>query len=530
MTLTDPTTILFLVGISLAAGGFSVVLGTILTRRAGGLRHVMLRGLDLPRSYAFRDGYLLSDLDGADPMLTNPTDRVGAWAELRESLSALNEEVARKMDALRDRGDGFVLIGRIGSDELSISGRRSEGRCLITVASLEPGRDRKMIDQAGLDALEAELDLLRHGLDASETLLWQEDSEGQIIWANRAYFSVLQAMDRSGDALVWPIHKLFSPDAPLADGQAQRVSLELPDGSGPLWFDLTRREYRNGNLFSAQPIARLVAAESSLRDFVQTLSRTFAHLPIGLAIFDKQRQLVLFNPALVTLSTLPVDWLSARPDLFAFLDKLREKQRMPEPKDYQAWRAGLGELEQAARDGTYQELWSLPNGQTFRVIGKPHADGAVAFLFEDISQEVTLTRKFRGDLDLYQSVIDDSEEALAIFARDGRFVLGNAAYRAMWPAEAATISEATGLWQGSCAPTPLWGEIRDFVGGYADRGAWTDRVVLQDGSCLVCRMAPLKGGASLVGFVKGTAPVTMPQRDADADDTKKVQVALISAP
>jgi len=510
MTLTDPTTILFLVGISLAAGGFSVVFGTMLTRRRGGLSHVMLRGLDLPRSYVFRDGYLLSDMDGTDAMLTDPTDRVGAWAELSESLSALNPDVAEKMEALRNRGDGFVLIGRIGGDELSISGRRSEGRCLITVASLEPGRDRKMIDQAGLDALEAELDLLRHGLDASEALLWQEDSEGQIIWANRAYFTLLQRQDEVDGPLVWPIHKLFDPDDPPAEGQTRRVSVQVADAPGPLWYELSLRAYRSGHLFSAQPIDRLVAAETSLRDFVQTLSRTFAHLPIGLAIFDKQRQLVLFNPALVLLSTLPTEWLSGRPDLFAFLDKLREKQRMPEPKDYQAWRAELGDLEQAARDGTYQELWSLPNGQTFRVIGRPHADGAVAFLFEDISQEVTLTRKFRGDLDLYQSIIDDSPEALAIFGRDGRFVLGNTAYRAMWPDAAATVSEATGIWQQACVPTPLWGEIRDFVGGYADRSAWTDRVVLNDGGCLVCRLAPLKGGASLVAFLQGAAPLTTP--------------------
>ena len=134
----------------------------------------------------------------------------------------------------------------------------------------------------------------------------------------------------------------------------------------------------------------------------------------------------------------------------------------------------------------------------------------MAFLFEDISQEVTLTRKFRGDLDLYQSIIDDSPEALAIFGRDGRFVLGNTAYRAMWPDAAATVSEATGIWQQACVPTPLWGEIRDFVGGYADRSAWTDRVVLNDGGCLVCRLAPLKGGASLVAFLQGAAPLTTP--------------------
>ena len=383
-----------------------------------------------------------------------------------------------------------MLIGRIGEDELSLSGHRAQGRCVVTVASLEPGRDRRMIDRAGLDALEEEAALLRQGLDFSEDLLWKEDEAGQIIWANRAYFDLVAQADGAEGNLVWPIRKLFAglaaPSRDDGEGRAQRQSLDAADGSGTTWVEVSSQPHGQGRLFSGRRIDRLVAAEASLRDFVQTLSRTFAHLPIGLAIFDKRRELVLFNPALVHLSTLPGDWLSARPDLFAFLDRLREAQRMPEPKDYQAWRAGLADLEQAARDGTYQELWTLPDGQTLRVIGRPHADGAVAFLFEDISQEVTLTRKFRGDLDLYQSVMEASAEAICVFSRDGRLIQCNSAAGALWPdlAAAGTIAEASRLWQEACDPTPLWGEIRDFVGGHAERSAWSERVLLQDGRSL----------------------------------------------
>lgn len=511
MVLTDPMTILFLVGISLAAGGFTVLFGNYLARRGPGPSHVLLRGMDLPLIYVFRDGYLLTDPVETDPLLGAPVDRVGAWAELKEALGALNPDAGPRMEALRDHGGSFVLIGRIGEDELSVSGRLVEGRCIITVASLVPGRDKRMIDRAGLDALEAEIDLLRHGLDASRDLLWQTGESGQITWANRAYYDLLAKVDRQEEGLTWPIRDLF-PDVggqPSEDGQPRRMRLDLPDGGAPAWIEVSGVEHGRGWLFTGRRIERLVAAEVSLREFVQTLSRTFAHLPIGLAIFDRRRELVLFNPALVSLSTLPGDWLSARPHLHAVLDRLREKQRMPEPKNYQAWRASLGELERAAQDGTYQELWTLPNGQTFRVIGRPHADGGVAFLFEDISQEVTLTRKFRGDLDLYQSVMDDCEEAMCVFGRDGRQVMANARYRALWPKadSAGTVTEASRIWQAASDPTPLWGEIRDFVGGYADRSAWSEGIVLSDGRALACRVAPLKGGASLVAFLEQAPPL-----------------------
>src|SRR6056300_930551 len=99
-----------------------------------------------------------------------------------------------------------------------------------------------------------------------------------------------------------------------------------PDGK--LWYEV--RQHRtapvgetaelepptDGSLYIATPCNRLVAAERSLRNFVQTLSKTFAHLPVGLAIFDQKRELISFNAALVELSTLDPRWLSGRPSLF----------------------------------------------------------------------------------------------------------------------------------------------------------------------------------------------------------------------
>ena len=129
MSLTDPATILFLVGVSLAAAAFAVAIGSYSLRRARGPSHVLLRGFDIPRSYVFRDGYLVSDHDERDAFLTDPSDRIAAWGELKESLTALHPEVATRMEALRQTGAAFVVIGRIGSDELSISGRIAGGRC-----------------------------------------------------------------------------------------------------------------------------------------------------------------------------------------------------------------------------------------------------------------------------------------------------------------------------------------------------------------------------------------------------------------
>ena len=120
-------------------------------------------------------------------------------------------------------------------------------------------------------------------------------------------------------------------------------------------------------VFHATCINAVVAAEQAQRNFVQTLAKTFAHLSIGLAIFDRNGQLALFNPALVDLTGLPAHFLSARPTMLSFFDQLRENRRMPEPKNYLNWRQEIADVIAAATDGRYQETWSLETGQTYSV-------------------------------------------------------------------------------------------------------------------------------------------------------------------
>ena len=275
-----------------------------------------------------------------------------------------------------------------------------------------------------------------------------------------------------------------------------------PDGAG------------EGIVHYALPADAAVKAEGSLREFVQTLSKTFAHLPIGLAIFDRQRQLALFNPALVDLTGAEVEFLSARPTLHAFLDRLRERQVIPEPKDYASWRQQMMDLEKQASRGLYEDTWTLPSGQTYHVVGRPHPDGAVAFLLEDITAEITLTRRFRSEIELGQAVVDTVEEAIVVFSPAGELILSNSAYDTLWGVEPAltlgkvTVVDSIRRWQEVSKPDPAFGDIRDFVLAMEERAAWTADLRLLGGDVLVCRVVPLPGGATLVAFAR--PPVARP--------------------
>jgi PAS domain-containing protein len=287
--------------------------------------------------------------------------------------------------------------------------------------------------------------------------------------------------------------------------------------SGPEWFDHARVPVGPEVLHYALSANSAVEAETALREFMQTLTKTFADLPIGLAIFDRSRILQLFNPALADLTALPPDFLISRPTLSAVLDAMRAKAMIPEPKDYRSWRKQVMRVEEEASSGLFEETWSLPGGQTYRVIGRPHPNGAIAFMFEDISTEMLRTRRYRADLELGQSVIDAVEEAVAVFSQGGQLLMSNLAYTQLWNHDPAVLLSDAGIgrlsvwWRDHSAPTLLWDDAVDFVAALGDRSPWEGEVRLLDGRLLTCRFRPLTGGATLITFRARTGEIAMPQ-------------------
>ena len=161
--------------------------------------------------------------------------------------------------------------------------------------------------------------------------VWLVDNDNRVQWCNAAYVALVQkARDQDTD-LTAPLFE--SPeDAKRPTGKI-RVSVDVADTDRKLWFDLTRIEHENGHLCYAVDVNAIVEAETAQRKFVQTMTKTFAQLSIGLAIFDRNRQLALFNPALIDLTSLPPDFLSCRPSLSSFFDRLRDQHMMPRAEE-----------------------------------------------------------------------------------------------------------------------------------------------------------------------------------------------------
>ncbi|SMX41157.1 PAS-domain containing protein [Octadecabacter ascidiaceicola] len=503
--------------------GFLGVLGAVLTgtfcavgmitfwirtnRKSVATARTLMLGAEDTITFLFDDEILVD----ASPLARSLLEHRGAnqthWEAFLSLLSARFPELRSQLSDLADIGK--KAIRPVDDHQSWLEAEYWNGLARIKLVQHEDHPD-DTIDPLTANAIENELETLRSIGEASPQLIWKQDTQGVMTWANKSYIELSEFLFpvASDAALPWPPRAVFDNVA-RPSGHAPVIDMHCvnPDPQEkPIWFEVTSLRRGSETIHFAVDATAVVSAKDAQRDFVQTLTKTFAHLSVGLAIFDADRRLVLFNPALGDLSHLPADFLIARPTLFSFLDRLRDNRMMPEPKNYSSWRNHMAALESAAAQGSYQETWAVPNGQTFRVTGKPHPNGAIAFLLEDISDEVSLTRKFRSQIDLGYAVINNLEAAVCVFSPSGIMVMANTAYRSLWGTEMEGVinsrdfSEESANWQEATAPSPVWVKLHDAISLGRTEASWCGSVWLDSHIEISCQYNPLPDGNHQVTF------------------------------
>lgn len=429
------------------------------------------------------------------------------WARMLDMASADFPDLAPELAALDETG----VIARQANSDGSSACLRAERRfgLLYLDFDADPFRSRMAwVDKARLEEDAAERDRLRCLVDDCPIPAWIETGDAQVVWANPAYQALV-----GGDPS-WPYRRVFEPWPESCDDTSRRVRAIPTSRSGEetdasLWYDVWRFAAKAGQhrLFHAVPATDAVRAEQALKSFVVTLTDTFSHLTTALAVFDRDRRLTLFNPAFVEMTGLDPAWASGRPTLKSVLDTMRELRVIPEPKDYYTWRDRIIALEQSAQHGCFAEEWPLADGRTLRVVGRPHPRGAVAFLFEDITPELSHSRRMRAELELGSAVLDGMEEAVVVFSETGTVLMANAAYTRMWGVDPnqtlaeTTVEDCIAVWTAGSMPSSAWAALRSYASGAnTAREPWRCDVALPGRGSLQARFQPLPGGRTLAAF------------------------------
>ena len=345
-------------------------------------------------------------------------------------------------------------------------------------------------------------------LDALPIPVWLRDKGLALTWGNHAFLKGAGARDletarreqsaldkserdlaataRSENALQEA--KRFS----VVNGQRRALQFtEIPLGDA-------------GIIGAAVDVTDVVAAEAKLQQHADAHAATLDTLQTAVAIFGPDQKLSFYNKAFVRLWGLPEGWLDKHPSEGEILDRLRDGRKLPEQRDYQAWKRGrLALYQDGARDS--EEAWHMPGGQTIRVVTQPHPFGGLTFLYEDVTARLTLESDYNTLMKVQSATLDTLSEGVAVFGPDGKLKLHNAAFARIWEFEPEDLAgephvrTIAALSKDKFGDTGLWEQlIQAIVAGAAARDL--GEIERSDRSILSLSTSPLPDGATLVTF------------------------------
>jgi PAS domain-containing protein len=201
---------------------------------------------------------------------------------------------------------------------------------------------------------------------------------------------------------------------------------------------------------------------------------------------------------------LPEDWLDSHPTANEILDRLRDSGRLPEQRDFPAWkRDHLKTFDDV--NGTIDETWYVRGGRSIHVHAHADLDGGVCFFFEDVSEQLALTSRLTLLTEVQRATLDTVEDGIAVFGSDGRLAVNNRQFARMWGLSDAEvlpgphIAKLATLCQERLGHDAAWDII---CGGIADAdperyGDW-GRVVRTDGKIISVCFTRLPNGATVV--------------------------------
>lgn len=416
--------------------------------------------------------------------------------EVREGLAGAGPLAT----ALAPLAEGGAVRHPLAGDEAVLISSYDAGHPALFVLPT-----RQSADIGGIaEALKNLLSLLPYPV-------WVE-ADGGRIWTNAAYARAVGAAD--GDAATVAAEPLLDANAV---GQlvrdttgllTERVSTVVGGERSILDVAAARRE---GTLAAlAIDVTRdtqtLKAQERALQSHAATLDR----LATAIAIFGPDRRLAFHNAAFATLWNLPPAFLEGAPPEERVLDHLRTERRLPETADFNAWkRDQLKGYE--TREG-FERWWHLPDGQTLRVIANPGSDGGVTYIYENVTEQLALERRYNALSHAQAETIDHLGEGIASFGPDGLLRLSNPAFWALSGIAAPEPGEhVRALAETAPAETHgVWSALSSLVTGLTDhRTGATGRLERTDGRVLDYAFSPLPDGSTLATFADVTDTVNV---------------------
>ncbi|MBV8979016.1 MAG: PAS-domain containing protein [Alphaproteobacteria bacterium] len=375
---------------------------------------------------AFRDALLSSDgeavtvLGSLPSLATDSAERANAL--LKSAMEGPDSRrVTEALSMLIAHGTPFRFTARTDSleDAVALRGSTVWNRAVAFVR-------RCAAPAPVLDYLEV--------LDTVPVPVWIRGADMALRWGNKAFLNVADATSLQ-NALATNASlqrsELDLAAAAVEVGQIEAIRFALVDGERRAFTIKFVRLADASVVGVGVDMTEKSKAEGRLRLHIDATMDMLEGIPFGVAVFAMDKRLESWNARYARIWGFQEGWLESRPSCADVLDRLRETRQLPEQQDYAAWKTGqLALFEHGAHQR--EEFWHLAQGRSLKVTTRPHLLGGVVVMVEDITETLALETSFKMLLQVQRATLDTVEDAMAVFAPDGRLVLFNRSFAAMW--------------------------------------------------------------------------------------------------
>mgnify|MGYP002780266861 CR=1 FL=1 len=291
-------------------------------------------------------------------------------------------------------------------------------------------------------------DALSGLIEAAPIPMWHRGPDLRLTLVNSAYVRAVEAAD-ANDAITRGLELVEAGPGrnPIAAASSARETGRPTARVLPATVGGERRSLQvvdvplggSGVAGYAIDVEELEQARAAFKRFAEAQRDLLDRLSAGVAQFESDRSLSFYNQAFMRLFAIRPEWLAEAPEFERVLERMRETGRLPEVRDFRAWRDERRAWFTAAEEDQ-EEAWMLPGGVHLRVVAQPLPDGGLLLIFEDRSEQVALASARDTLLRVRTATFDNLFEAIGVFASDGRLQLWNQKFRDVWQLDEAFLT------------------------------------------------------------------------------------------
>ena len=464
-------------------------------------------------------------------------------AELTDAIRTTQKSAAPLRMALSPPGTRFSLAlhGHLADPQISPG-----GAALVWVfdASDSEGELARLRDEA--QRARGDFTALVGLIEAAPTPMWFRGEDGRLRLVNSAYVAAVgaesaEAVVRDGIELIERIDGL-SPAEVAQQAAAHNLPIERLVTAT---IGGQRRALRVSDLPLGEEgiagyaidVEDMEEVSRAFRAFREAQRSMLDQLSAGVAQFDERRQLTFANQPFQRLFSLSPSAMLNPPGFERLLDLAREAGRVPEMRDYPAWRRERAEW--FAVSQALEEAWPLSDGTHLRVVAQPVPDGGLLLIVEDRTETLRISAMRDTLLRTRTATFDSLFEAVAVFAPDGRMQLWNRRFAAAWGLESELldghprIRELLDALARQLARPAQAKAVGDVVrAATLDRKQTGGRVALADGRVLEFAGVPLPDGNGLLTVLDITdsqkAEAALRERNAALEEADQLKTRFLA--